>query len=227
METTKAVRVEEGAIISAESLAYAEAFAFEDVHSQTARKRAEEFGVAAIGTASATVLSLMAGLVNARAIVEVGTGTGVSTLALMHGMAPDGMLTSVDLEAEHQRAARKTFTEADVPSQRYRLIPGAALDVLPRLTDNGYDMAFIDGDKIEYPDYLAAAENLVRPGGVIVFDNVLWHDRVADHSHRDPDTTAIRDMLTQAFDHEGLRSVLLPVGDGLLVAHVTDTANHG
>lgn len=162
----------------------------------------------------------MAGLVHARAVVEVGTGTGVSTLALIRGMAPDGMITSVDLEAEHQRAARQALTQADVPTQRYRLIPGAALDVLPRLTDNGYDLAFIDGDKIEYPDYLAAAENLVRPGGVIIVDNVLWHDKVADQSQRDSDTIAIRDMLTQASENERLRSVLLPVGDGLFAAHV-------
>lgn len=210
----------EGAIINAESLAYAEAFAHDDEHSRTARKRAEQFGIAPLSPASASVLTLMASLVHARAIVEVGTGTGVSTLALMSGMSDDGMLTSVDLEAEHQRAARQIFTEAGVASQRYRLIPGAALDVLPRLTDNGYDMAFVDGDKIEYPDYLAAAENLVRPGGVIVFDNVLWHDKVADQGQRDSDTTAIRDMLIQASEHEGLRAVLLPVGDGLLAVHV-------
>lgn len=172
-----------------------------------------------MSAASAAVLTLMAGLVHARAIVEVGTGTGVSTLALIRGMAPDGMLTSVDLEAEHQRAARQILTEAGVAPQRYRMIPGSGLDVLPRLTDNGYDMAFIDGDKIEYPDYLAASVKLIRPGGAIVVDNVLWHDRVADQSQRDPDTSAIRDMVTQAAEDEGLHAVILPVGDGLLAAH--------
>lgn len=185
-----------------------------------ARTRAAELDIAPLSTASASVLTFMAGVISARTVVEIGTGTGVSTLALIRGMTPDGMITSVDVEAEHQHAARHIFTQAGVAPQRYRLIPGAALDVLPRLTDNGYDMAFIDGDKIEYPDYLAAAEKLVRPGGIIIADNVLWHDRVADQDRRDPNTVAIRDMLSQAREHEQLRAVLLPLGDGLLAAHV-------
>lgn len=157
-------------------------------------------------------------MLDARAVVEIGTGTGVSGLWLLRGMRPDGVLTSVDTEAEHQRLAKETFTEAGIASQRARLIPGAALEVLPRLTDGHYDIVFADGDKQEYPDYLTEALRLLRPGGVVVFDNALWHDRVADPAQRDPDTVAIRELGRAVAENESLVPVLLPVGDGLLLA---------
>jgi predicted O-methyltransferase YrrM len=137
---------------------------------------------------------------------------------MMRGMRSDGVLTSVDLEAEHQRMAKEAFAEAGIASQRVRLIPGAALEVLPRLTDGHYDLVFCDGDKQEYPQYLEQAIRLLRSGGVVAFDNSLWHDRVADPAVRDTDTVAIREMLRQVADHEELLAVLLPVGDGLLLA---------
>ncbi len=146
----------------------------------------------------------------------MGTGTGVSGLWLLRGMTEGGVLTSVDLEAEHQRLAREAFSEAGFAPQRFRLIAGSALDVMPRLTDAGYDLVFLDGDKVEYGEYFDEAIRLVRPGGVIAFDNALWHDRVADPSQRDPETSAIRDMLKKVGEDDRLRSILLPVGDGLL-----------
>ena len=167
---------------------------------------------------AAATLGLLASTVQARAVVEIGTGTGVSGLTLLRAMADGGVLTSVDLEAEHQRLARDTFREAGLPPQRFRLIAGAGLEVLPRLTDGGYDLVLIDGDKVEYVDYLAEAKRLVRPGGLVVVDNALWHDRVADPDQRDPETTAIRETIAAVAADETLRSALLPVGDGLLVA---------
>jgi predicted O-methyltransferase YrrM len=183
-----------------------------------ARARAEEVGVSPIGTGGGAALRFLAAVTEARAVVEIGTGTGVSGVWLMRGMRPDGVLTTVDTEAEHQRLARQTFTEAGIPSQRVRLIPGAALDVLPRLTDGHYDMVFADGDKAEYGEYLAEALRLLKPGGIVAFDNALWHDRVADPAQRDPQTVAIRELGATVREHDGLLPVLLPVGDGLLVA---------
>ncbi len=132
-------------------------------------------------------------MLDARAVVEIGTGTGVSGLWLLRGMRADGVLTTVDIEAEHQRLARESFTEAGIPHQRARTIAGAALDVLPRLTDGHYDLVFCDGDKHEYAAYLDEALRLLRPGGVVAFDNALWHDRVADPAQRDEETVAIRE----------------------------------
>ena len=123
-----------------------------------------------------------------------------------------------DVNGYIQRLAREGYSEAGVPSQRVRTIAGAALDVLPRLTDGHYDLVFCDGDKREYAAYLSEALRLLRPGGVVAFDNALWHDRVADPSRRDEETVAIRELNRSVAEHDSLLSVLLPVGDGLLAA---------
>ena len=183
-----------------------------------ARARADEVGVTAIGSGAGAALCFIASILEARAVVEVGTGTGVSGLWLLRGMAASGILTTVDVEAEHQRLARQTFTDAGIAQQRARTISGAALDVLPRLTDGHYDLVFCDGDKREYSAYLEAALRLLRPGGVVAFDNALWHDRVADPAQRDDETSTIREVGRLIADDENLVPVLLPVGDGLLVA---------
>ena len=183
-----------------------------------ARARADEVGVVPIGTGGGATLRFLAAAIEARAVVEIGTGTGVSGVWMLRGMRPDGILTSVDTEVEHQRLAKQTFADARVPSQRVRLIPGAALDVLPRLTDGHYDLVFCDGDKTEYAEYLAEALRLLKPGGIVAFDNALWHDRVADPAQRDAETVAIRELGRTVREHESLLPVLLPVGDGLLVA---------
>ena len=175
-------------------------------------------GVVPIGSGGGAALRFLAAIIEARAVVEIGTGTGVSGLWLLRGMRSDGVLTTVDTEAEHQRLAKQSFTDDGIAPQRVRLIPGAALDVLPRLTDGHYDLVFCDGDKHEYGDYLNEALRLLRPGGLVAFDNALWHDRVADPAQRDPETVAIRELGKTIRDHDMLLPALLPVGDGLLVA---------
>jgi predicted O-methyltransferase YrrM len=200
------------------SWTYAEEFVAEDDVLAAARSRAQEVGVVPIGQGAGAALTFLASVLEARAVVEIGTGTGVSGLWLLRGMRPDGVLTTVDTEAEHQRLAKQGFVEAGIASQRVRLIPGAALEVLPRLTDGHYDLVFCDGDKEEYSDYLDEALRLLRPGGVVAFDNALWHDRVADPAQRDPETVAIRELGKAVREHDSLLPALLPVGDGLLVA---------
>ncbi len=201
------------------SLAYVEEYLAEDEALMVARVSASEVGGAApIGPAGGAALRFIAAAINARTVVEIGTGCGTSGIWLLRGMRPDAVLTSVDAEPEHQRLARKAFTVAGFASNRYRLISGKALEVLPRLTDGAYDMVFCDGDKQEYPDYLAAALRLLRPGGVVAFDNALWGGRVADPARSDPDTVAIRNLCDQVRDDDRLVPALLPVGDGLLAA---------
>lgn len=204
--------------VSSSSWTYAETYVAEDALLSDARARAGEVGVTAIGSGTGAALRFLASVLEARSVVEIGTGTGVSGLWLLRGMRPDGVLTTVDLEAEHQRLARETFAEAGIATQRVRTIAGAALDVLPRLTDAHYDIVFADGDKAEYGAYLTEALRLLRPGGVVAFDNALWHDRVADPSRRDEETVAIRDLGRTITDHDGLVPLLLPIGDGLLLA---------
>ena len=207
-------------IVSAEAnLSYVEGYLTEDEPLLAARREAAEIGGAPpIGPGGGAALRFIAAAISARSVVEIGTGCGTSGIWLLRGMRSDAVLTSVDAEPEHQRLARKAFTEAGFPSNRYRLISGKALDVLPRLTDGAYDLVFCDADKQEYPDYLVEALRLLRPGGVVAFDNALAGGRVADPGRDDPSTIAIRDLGDQVRQDERLVPVLLPVGDGLLAA---------
>ena len=204
--------------MNAASWSFAESYVAQSDAILAARGRSAEVGVTPIGTGGGAALRFLASVLDARSVVEVGTGTGVSGLWLLAGMRADGVLTTVDIETEHQRLARESFKEAAIPTQRVRTIAGAALDVLPRLTDGHYDIVFCDGDKTEYSAYLDEAMRLLRPGGVVAFDNALWHDRVADPSQRDEETVAIRDLTHTITERDDLVSLLLPVGDGLLLA---------
>lgn len=184
----------------------------------TARAKGTELGCVPVLPGAGAALSMIAAVAGARSVVEIGTGAGVASIWLLRGMRPDGVLTTIDVEPEHHRAARETYAEAGIPSNRVRLISGRGLDVLPRLTDGAYDVVFCDADKQEYPGYLEQALRLLRPGGVVVFDNALWHDRVADPTQRDEDTTAIRELGKAVREDERLTSAMLAAGDGLLVA---------
>jgi predicted O-methyltransferase YrrM len=206
------------AMLDVRSLSYAESFHPEDEVMTTARARAAELGCVPIGPGGGAALRLLAAMISARAVVEVGTGAGVSGLWLLRGMRTDGVLTTVDVESEHQRAAREAFTDADIATTRYRMINGSAVEVLPRLTDGGYDLVFIDADKSSYGIYYEQALRLLRSGGVVAFDNALWHDRVAENTARDPDTVTIRELGKAVRDDARLVSAMLPVSDGLLVA---------
>ena len=206
------------AMLNESSLAYAESFTIESDVVLSARERGHELGCVPIGPAGAATLRMLAVATGARAVVEVGTGAGVSGLYLLDGMAEDSQLVSIDVEAENQKAARDAFTEAGFAPTRYRLINGAAADVLPRMRDAAYDLVFVDADKSAYSVYYEQAIRMLRPGGVVAFDNALWHDRVADPSQRDTDTVTLRDLGKTVRDDERLAAVLLAVGDGLLVA---------
>ena len=206
------------AMLNEASLAYAESFQPEDEITIQARERGHELGCMPIGSAGGAALRVLAAATRARAVIEVGTGAGVSGLYLLEGMAPDGVLVSIDVESENQRAAREAFAEAGIASTRYRLINGSAADVLPRMRDEAYDLVFVDADKNAYAVYYEQAVRMLRPGGVVAFDNMLWHDRVADPSHRDTDTVVLRDLAKTVRDDARLVSVLLASGDGLLVA---------
>jgi len=205
-------------MVNLQSVSYAESFVAEDQLLADARDRARELGCVPIGPAGGAMLRVLAAATGARAVVEVGTGAGVSGLYLLGGMAADGVLTTVDVEGENQRAAREAFTEAGIAPSRYRMINGPAAEVLPRLREDAYDLVFVDADKTAYGVYFEQAVRLLRSGGVMAFDNALWHDRVADPTQRDADTLTLRDLGRSVRDDDRLIPALLPVGDGLLVA---------
>lgn len=200
------------------SWAYAEDFKPEDDARVQARAAARRLNVPAVSRGTAALLTFVARSIAAKAVVEVGSGTGVSGLALFAGMTPNGILTSIDVEQEHQLEARKAFVSAGIPTQRFRLIAGAALTVLPKLSDGAYDLVFVDADLLEYVEYLAQARRLLRNGGIVVLNNALWHDLVADPANADDETVILREALTSVLEAEDFLPVLLPVGDGVLLA---------
>jgi predicted O-methyltransferase YrrM len=213
------VRPREAAIDAVQATAaYVEDFLVEDEPLRNARRRGIEVGASPIGPAGGATLRFLAAVIKARTVVEVGSGCGVSGIWLLRGMRADGVLTTVDMEPEHQQLAKEAYAEAGFAPSRARLIAGRALDVLPRLTDGHYDMVFCDAAKQEYPDYLTEALRLLRPGGIVAFDNALWGGRVVDPAQRDPDTVGIREVDRLVREHDDLVPTLLPVGDGLLCA---------
>jgi predicted O-methyltransferase YrrM len=191
----------------------------EDEPLLTARKNAEQIGGAVpVAALTGAALRFVAAATSARAVVEIGTGCGTSGIYLLRGMRPGSVLTSVDIEPEHHRLARAAFTAAGFPAGRYRLITGRALEVLPRLADGAYDLVFCDADRREYPEYLTAALRLLKPGGIVAFDNALWPDAGTNPAHRDPRATALGELADLVFGDAAMVPVLLPIGGGLLLA---------
>ena len=200
------------------SWGYAQDFVPESEVVEDARRRGEELGCTPVGPGVGAALRALAAATAARAVVEIGTGAGVSGLWLLEGMPDDGVLTTIDVDAEHQRAAKEAYAAAGIAHQRTRVITGRALEVLDRMTDGAYDLVLVDGEKSEYPDYVAQASRLLRRGGMMLVDAMLWHDRVADPAARDEVTRTLRDLGKALRDDPAFLTSLLPVGDGLLVA---------
>jgi predicted O-methyltransferase YrrM len=209
----------EAAILPSERTEVLDDLVAEDEPLLLARKNAEQAGDAVPVTGlTGAALRFLAAAISARAVVEIGTGCGTSGIWLLRGMRAGSVLTSIDSEPVHHRFARAAFTAAGLGSSRYRLITGRALEVLPRLADGAYDLVFCDADRREYPEYLAAALRLLRPGGIVAFDRALRADQAPNVAHRDPETTAISDLREHVFAEPGLVPLLLPVGGGLLTA---------
>ncbi len=183
-----------------------------------ARQATVGMGLDAPSPGTISALRLVARMLQARAVVEIGSGAGATGLALFEGMDPAGVLTSIDSESERQSAARQSFAAAGLKPQRFRLISGAPLEVLPKLRDGAYDLVLINGDKLEYVEYVAQALRLLRHGGVVVMNDALWHNLVADQDNDDDETLIIREALQSVQEIEEFTSALLPVGNGLLVA---------
>ena len=201
-----------------QSLQFAEAYADEDVVLQTARSLAQEHGLVGVSPAAGSVLRLLAAAGNAKAVVEIGTGTGISGVWLLRGMRADGVLTTIDVDNEHQRIARRIFVAAGYAPSRTRIITGRALDVLPRLADGVYDLVFVDADATEFGACVEAALRLLRPGGVLLLNGALAGGRISDPAARDVDTVTIRETVRAVRDSEDWIPAVIPSGAGLLAA---------
>ncbi|MEU9012878.1 O-methyltransferase [Streptomyces sp. NPDC048479] len=200
------------------SWAFADAFVAEDDTLRWARDRARESGLPSVSPGTGAALRLLAATADAKAVAEIGTGTGVSGIYLLQGMRPDGVLTTVDPEPDRQQFAKQAFRAAGFAGNRARFIPGRALDVLPRLADGGYDLVFCDGDRMESLDYLAESLRLLRPGGLVCFEGVFADGRTVDSAAQPAEVVRLRELLRAVRESQELLPSLLPVGDGLLCA---------
>lgn len=183
-----------------------------------ARDRAAQLGTEPVTAGIGATLRILARIKSPKTAVEVGTGTGVSSLYLLSGMDESAVLTTIDAEAENHTAAKLAFAEADIKSTRVRTITGKPAQVLPKLADAGYDLVFLDSDPTELAWQVQHAARLLRPGGVLIVDAVLWRDQVADPARRDPQTVAARELLRTMRGDDRFESSLLPSGEGLLIA---------
>jgi predicted O-methyltransferase YrrM len=164
------------------------------------------------------LLAFMARVIGARQALEVGTFTGYSALAIAEALPADGQLITCDINEEYTEVARRYWREAGVQDRiQLRLAP--ALETLQGLLADGYarcfDLVFVDADKAGYDDYYEHGLKLLRPGGVMLLDNVLWGGAVADPDHEDADTAALAALNTKLQGDDRIDMCLAPIGDGL------------
>jgi caffeoyl-CoA O-methyltransferase len=165
-----------------------------------------------------TLLTLLTRLSRGRSGIEVGTFTGYSSICIARGLGAGGRLLCCDVSDEWTSVARKYWDKAGL-TDRIELRLGTALETLRALPgDEAYDVAFIDADKISYPQYWTELVPRVRSGGVIMVDNTFSHGRVLDAGNDNPSVIAVRRMNDLAAADERVELIMVPIGDGLTVA---------
>lgn len=166
-------------------------------------------------------MAFLVELTGARRMLEVGTFTGYSALACAAALPPDGEFVACDLSKEWTDVGQKYWQEAGV-AEKITLKLGPAVETLQTLLaqgqGNAFDMMFIDADKTSYLQYYELGLKLVRPGGLILIDNVLWGGAVADSAQQDEDTQAIRALNEKLHTDNRITLSLIPMGDGLTLA---------
>ncbi len=196
---------------------FVEEFLEEPVSLLKARARADELGIECVTPATGAQLAFVASALGATAIVEAGTGAGVSGLWLLSA-SEKSVLATIDTEPEFQAAAKQAFADAEIPANRTRVISGRAIEVMSNMADAAYDLVVLDADKETLEQQLHEAVRLLRPGGVVAIAHALWRDRVPDPAMRDEATVTYRDALRFFTQNENFVTALTTVGDGLLMA---------
>ena len=167
------------------------------------------------------LLSMLVELTGAKRAIELGTFTGYSSLVTMLAMPPDGTMVCCDISDEWTSVARRYWAEAGV-ADRVDLRLGPALETLDALIAAGeagtFDFAFVDAHKTEYPDYHERIVQLLRPGGLVAYDNVFWDGGVVDESMQDEDTLGVRRLNDRLAADERVSISMIPIADGVTLA---------
>ena len=197
---------------------FAESFAHEDYFMQQARRNGQEISASDPTPAVGKFLKFSVNLLNAKSVVEIGTGSGVGGLWLLSGMPSDAVLTTIDSELEHSKIAKTIFDEADIAPTRYRIITGKLIEVIGKLADNSYDLIVIR-PALDLFDMVHESYRLLKSGGLLVIDQALSGGKVADPTQRDPESIARRDAIKVVKEDERWAASLIPIGAGVLVAN--------
>ncbi|MEO8793956.1 MAG: O-methyltransferase [Daejeonella sp.] len=161
------------------------------------------------------VLSMLSKMMQPQNILEIGTYTGYATLCLAEGLPANGVIDTIDINSELEDMVRSNFEKSDYAAQiNYHI--GNAIDIIPTLTQ-AYDLVFIDADKKNNGTYYEMIFNQVRPGGLIIVDNVLWSGKVLNQSEKDKDTSEISKFNEMVNNDSRIEKLILPVRDGLLL----------
>jgi caffeoyl-CoA O-methyltransferase len=165
-------------------------------------------------------LSLMSQLLRPKLVLEIGTYTGYSALCLAEGLAADGVLHTIDVDTRLATKVDRHFRKAGLHERIHQHL-APAIDVIPRITGT-FDLVFIDADKQNYCNYFDLVVDRVRPGGLIVADNVLWSGKVlAPHAEQDGETRGLAAYAQKVKEDPRVSNMLLPLRDGLLVSRRT------
>lgn len=200
------------------NLGYAASFPRPDSLMDAARTLAADFSSPPVSATVAGLLEILAASADVTAAVEVGTGVGVSALALLRGMPSSGILTSIDVDAQRQAAARDLLAMGKIRPHRFRTITGRAEDALRTLADGTYDLVLLDGEPLSLPRLVGPALGLLRPGGLLLVHQALLSGAVAQPADRSPRTQAVRSALKEIRSRADVTPVLLPTTEGLLIA---------
>lgn len=184
------------------------------------RQRSAELGVRCIDPAGRSMLQLLCTLRQPRNIVEIGSGVGVASLAMLEVLGPNCTLTAVESSLEHANAMRQGLREAGIPSAQARIINERAENVLSRLADHAYDLVLIDAGGDSLLEYVAEAKRLIGRGGVVILNNAFDDHRLPKPAVRQASTVATRDAIRLLREDPGLQTHLLPSEQGLFVATV-------
>ena len=177
-----------------------------------------EMAVMQIAPEQGQFMAFLIRLMGAQRCLEVGSFTGYSALVCALALPAHGRLLALDISEEWTDIAQRYWRAAGVDTKiELRLAPAAESmrDLLDRGERDSFDFIFIDADKVSYRTYFDLGFELLRPGGVMLFDNVLWDGRVADPEVSDEDTVAIRELNRFLLAFPGIDLSLVPIGDGL------------
>ena len=164
-------------------------------------------------------LHLIIKISNIKSVLEIGTFTGLSALTILLALPDNGKLIALDKNEETNKVALNFFKKAN-QDHKIKTIVKPALRSLDEIKNNKFDMVFIDADKMNYKEYYEKSLRMLKQGGLIIIDNVLWHGEVVDEKNNDEFTVYIREFNKFVSEDKRVEQIIIPLGDGMTICRV-------